>query len=142
MGSSKQSLIQPLTDAKVNDIWRAGFCEETVEHARLTEASDSALRIRFLTEHVKTCKNCRNANILKTIEHETAKSIGPDAEAHFAQGGDITVFDAFKSVFQQHLESIVKSGVVNPEFFAWIRSIATRKDQSYTDYLRQKDLSP
>ncbi|MHC4621183.1 MAG: hypothetical protein ACYTEQ_25835 [Planctomycetota bacterium] len=134
----RSKLIRPLTNAKVNDIWRSGFCNETVEHARLTTADDAQARINFLRAHVKTCKDCYNANIMKAVEHEVAKTIGPHAEQLFCSGGDIATLPGFQDAFKLRLDELMQSGIVGEDYVAWMARVATRATQDYAAQ-RQED---
>jgi len=131
----KKTLAQPLTNDKINDIWRAGFCAVLVEHARLTEVHESKARIDFLRKHVKTCVHCYNANILKAVEHEVARTLGPEAAQVFNNGGDISTQEGFSEVLHARLDELMESGAVDEDFVKWMASIALRATQ---DYIEQK----
>lgn len=136
---STSRLVRPLTNAKINDIWHSGFCDETIEHARLTTEADSQARIDFLRIHLKTCADCRNANIMKTVEHETAKLIGPEAEKAFLAGQDVTQLDGFQGAFHQTITSLIKSGVVDHSYFHWMHRVAGRAGKDYMEYRRGQE---
>lgn len=119
-----------LTKEKVNDLWRSGYCRVTVEHARKkTDDSPEGAhkRIEFMREHIKTCEDCRFANILKNAEAEVAAMIGPQALSAFFQGQDVTQRPGYSpALVGQAMEKLAHAGVLTPEFLAWMRRAAAR----------------
>lgn len=122
-----------LTKNKINDIWHAGFCKETVEHARTTHEHESHKRIEFLKKHIQTCHDCRNANLLKEIEKCVAEAIGPHAVVVFNAGADIAIFDEFKDALQSVLMAFARKGLVDATLFTWMAQKALRRSLDYFD---------
>lgn len=79
-----------LSNKKINDMWRSGYCMTVINHARATNDTieGSARRMMFLTQHVESCETCRYATMAKEIEHDVARRLGPRAERLFLHGED------------------------------------------------------
>lgn len=120
-----------LSHAKLNDIWRSGYCRATVEFAR-TQTDDSpegsAKRVAYLTKHILDCMDCACATILKSKEEEVAKKMGPRAHAAFFQGQDITHMPGYRSTLVlEAMQDLAAHGVLTDYFRAWMARAAKRK---------------
>lgn len=120
----------PLTDQKLTDIWRAGFCRKTVEFARTTTDSptDAKRRLEYLRTHVVACMDCFLANAMKMIELRTAEAMGPTAALHYVRGGNITRLPNFRETFARIFEDAKKNDPLwsTPQAQAWITRMAQR----------------
>lgn len=119
-----------LTRAKVDDIWRSGFCRQTVLHALTTDDSlqGSKARVEWLEEHIHECKDCYFANILKGEEAAVATEMGPQALGAFARGEDILRRPGYTpALVKKAMERIAARGQMTPEFVEWMHRAAKRK---------------
>lgn len=121
----------PLTKSKLTDMWKAGYCRDTVEHAATTDDSPrgSTERVEWLQEHVPGCAECEFANRLKMAEWRVAKKMGPRSEAEFIMGHDITKLPSYdSSLLEEELKLIMLQ--LEPErgadFLEWMSESAQR----------------
>lgn len=120
-----------LSHTKLNDIWRAGYCRDTVEFAR-TQTDDSPdgswKRVEYLKKHIEECRECACANILKSKEEEVAKAMGPRAHAAFFMGQDITKMPDYRpALMHAALQELAAYGIMTDDFCAWMARAAKRK---------------
>lgn len=116
----------PLSKTKMQDMWRAGYCEELI---RAAHAKNRRERVLFLREHVQHCVECRKANLLKNAEMEVATALGPHAVQLFMNGGDITElpeyrFDVAKPILDKYIA---------PEMLAWLQETLERPPLDLSD---------
>lgn len=120
----------PLTDQKLNDMWRAGYCRKTVEFARTTTdcPDDARKRLEYLRVHVIACLECYLANEMKQIEAQTAELMGPVATMNFIRGGNITRLPGFQHHFGRVFDAAKKKDPVWATQYAqeWMARSATR----------------
>ena len=120
-----------LSHAKLNDIWKSGYCRVTVEFARkqTDDSPDGSLkRVEFLRDHIQSCLDCACATILKSKEQEVAKKMGPRAHAAFLMGQDITRMPGYHATLVlEALEDLAAHGVMTDSFRAWMARAAKRK---------------
>lgn len=119
-----------LTPQKLTDIWKSGYCRQTVEHAR-TQTDDSPngslKRIEWLREHIKTCQDCFFATHLKAKEGTAAQQMGPRAHSAFLMGEDITKRPGYTpGLGQDALHALRQEGIATDAFYAWMRRAALR----------------
>lgn len=123
-------MAERITRAKVDDIWRSGYCRKTVEHARKTADTlqGSQERTEFLQEHVAECQDCHFAAILKAEEAAVATEMGPQAFGAFMRGEDILRRPGYTpKLVKQAMERIAARGQMTPEFVEWMHRAAKRK---------------
>ena len=133
-----------LSKYKINDIWRSGYCQKTVEHAKNTAPgpAGSYERVAYLSEHAPGCLDCRCADILKQIESEAAAAMGAGFHELFRHGGDVADFPAFRplfeKIFRQHCESgSIKDGPVDVgTYMRWLYKISQRGP--YPEHTKKK----
>lgn len=120
----------PLTDKKLTDMWRAGFCRATVEFARTTTDSptDARKRLRYLEGHIVECMDCFLANKMKIIEYQTAEAMGPTAALAYIRGGNITRLPNFHQHFDRIFNAAKKHDPIwsTPYAQEWITRSAAR----------------
>lgn len=121
---------EPLTDQKLNDMWRAGYCRKTVAFAQTTTdcPTDSRKRLEYLRTHSIACMDCFLANQLKLIEAQTAEAMGPTAALNFIKGGNITKLPHFREHFDRIFNHAKKTDPVwsTPYAQDWIMRMAQR----------------
>jgi hypothetical protein len=110
---------------KLNDIWRSGYCEETVEAGRFY-AREPAKRVEWLRAHLPNCPACEYANTMKGVEARVAEKIG--LLDKFNRGEDVHRSPGFKEGLQQEMEDLLKGDDINPEFIVWWGGVALRQD--------------
>jgi hypothetical protein len=120
-----------LSHAKLNDIWRAGYCRTTVLQARDTTPAEAQKRLDFLTAHIgearhPQCLECFFANKLKQLEAVVAQQIG--AYAAFCRGEDVMGRPGAHEALARVLRVARASGVIPAEMEQWMARIATRTD--------------
>lgn len=125
-----------LSNRKINDMWRAGYCMKVIDHARTTEntVEGSARRMMFLTKHVETCENCRYACMAKEIEHDVAAHLGPKAERQFLYGEDPRDHPMWKPAIEAAVRAVKEGRLAarhmhyDPEkVFAWMQRTAEQR---------------
>ena len=110
---------------KLNDVWRSGYCEETVEAGRRF-ATDAAKRVAFLQEHVGSCDVCQFANIMKNVEHRTAIAVG--VEDAFHAGEDVHRSPGFSQALKEQVSELLNNPDLDPRFIVWWGGVALRQD--------------
>lgn len=130
---------------KIDDIWRSGYCRETVEHAKTTtpDAAGARERTAYLSQHIGMrynadtdavelsdggCFECLCANVLKNIEGEVAAAMGPGFFTLFAKGGDVSTFSEFRPVFERIMGAHFTEGklLTIEGFMNWLTRAAGR----------------
>lgn len=117
-----------LSKNKINDIWHSGFCKVTVEFAKTTEPHESRKRVEFLIEHVKKCKGCYYANILKILESEVATMIGTEYKSMFDRGMDISKYSKFNKCFRIVMDRAMRNGLIDNDMKVWMFHKSLRRD--------------
>jgi hypothetical protein len=120
-----------LSDSRINQIWRAGYCIDLVLWSRRPEASEERNRLAYLADHQQSCRDCNFANILKGLELETAEAMGPKAKMDFHLGNDISTRDDFHGQFKRTMEAAISSGRITPLMLAWMSQVARRRDYEW-----------
>lgn len=118
-----------LSDKKINDVWKSGYCRATVDHAAQTDnsATGSRRRIAFLTAHVDKCSDCGFAALLKAMEAEVAERIGSRAVAGFFRGENTVAAPGYRSnMVRDAIEELRRAGHVTPEFKGWMKRVSAR----------------
>lgn len=110
---------------KLNDIWRSGYCEETVEMGRFY-ANDPAKRVAWLRTHIQTCPACEYANVMKGVEAKVAEKLG--VLAKFNRGEDIHRSPGFQDALREEMNEFLSGDDINPEFIVWWGGVALRQD--------------
>lgn len=130
----------PLTKEKINDIWHAGYCRQTVAVAQKTDDNPAGARQRlhYLQLHIinERCEDCDFANRLKALEAVVAQRMGAKAYALFLHGGDITKMNEddphakrlYEKTLVQVLDGAVTAGVIPERMRDWMTTVAERKD--------------
>ena len=121
-----------LTKAKLNDMWRAGYCRKAIEGVRHSNNTPEGAqqRLNYLKIHIQfeNCPECHYANLLKGIEQATATAMGPAATTVYNAGGDITTLDRFHEYFDTVFAAAIENGTVTHGMQAWIAEKAHRGD--------------
>jgi hypothetical protein len=88
---------------KLNDLWWAGYCHDVIEYTRdtLADPDGAQKRVNYMEEHIHVCTTCYLANILKNMEADVAKELGPDVVALFNDGLDVTKLEGFQEAFKK-----------------------------------------
>lgn len=120
-----------LTDARLNQIWRAGFCIDLVHWSKRPEASVEKERLAYLAEHQLVCRDCHFANILKGLEMEVAEAMGPEAKMSYLMGKDISQMEGFQEPFRRILGRATAEGRVTPLMLSWMTQVARRRDYEW-----------
>lgn len=145
-----------LDQAKLNDMWWAGFCSKAIEHARGTEPGmrGSPARVQFMKVHLRNdeCVDCHNANVMKHLESIVARVLGPQESALFEAGGDIgrhlhtvsvkrdrggKVSDVeagrnkYMDALKQVLDVALSEGMIDQEYMKWMEGIRPRYGKPY-----------
>lgn len=110
--------------AVLNEMWRAGYCEQAIRAAAKTAPEDVAARIAYLKEHVPSCKDCYNAAVLKELEHDVAEKMG--LLDLFSSGGDVSKQPGFHAVFDPMMADYMRRGRVDLSFFLWMGAVLQR----------------
>lgn len=118
-----------LTHQKLQDLWRSGYCADTVRHAATTEMGEvgSEERIKFLKQHIQKCECCRNANMMKALEENVARLCGGKALVMFYLGvGPEQVVD--RATFEAATEAVIRPVLdeATDEFLTWMSQVAMR----------------
>lgn len=125
----------PLSKDRINNIWWAGFCAETVRQSAgtdLVEGKES--RVEWMTEHCKTCVDCSNANRLKGFEDKAAKSLSFEAEEAFRKGQDFTTLPGAGEAISAVMRDAILGRKIDSEFFGWLASMAARNGKDFDEY--------
>ena len=119
----------------LDNLWQAGFCRRLIEQLRQTRPgqADSARRLALTEQHIREgCQDCFYANLLKGVEAETAKLLGPEAEAVWLRGGDVRAFPDFDEAFRAVMGAAIKTGHIRPGIMAWIaKTVKKRAGKAY-----------
>lgn len=115
------------TREKINDMWRAGFCQKTIEYAKATEVEESERRVEFLQSHMVDCKECYYATILKNIELDVATSMGPRFVDMFRRGQDISKCHEFRPHFERVMSRAMGT-MISKEMYEWMSMRSKRRD--------------
>jgi hypothetical protein len=104
-----------MPQAKLDEMWSAGFCAVTVGHAAGTEPGEAGRleRLRFMRTHIHACPTCRLAMAYKNLEMDVAKAMGK--LELFQGGGDITREPGFRHHFTRVLGEQLLSGEIDIE---------------------------
>jgi hypothetical protein len=102
--------VHMLSNRKINDMWRSGFCLKVIDHARTTSdtVEGAARRMMFLQQHLINCENCRLATMWKDIEASVSERMGPQALRSFYNGEDITELAGFKVALHAMVDKVMQ----------------------------------
>jgi hypothetical protein len=111
---------------RLDAMYAAGFCDETLEHAAGTalSAQGRTERLAWAAQHVLGCDDCRRANRLKEIEEKVAKALGRMAD--FENGKDLQGAPGFTDALNNALRGALASGVLTTTDLAWMARMAKR----------------
>jgi hypothetical protein len=119
-----------LSPEKINDMWKSGYCPTLIEHAKTTDLGPmgAVARTSFLEIHIKVCRDCFHATVMKTVQGNAAELMGAEAMACFQTGGDITKLSGFQEAMQNAVRGLLKSKYATDRFFDWWRVVVSRID--------------
>lgn len=125
---------------RLNEIWRSGYCRETVRFAATTEDTAEGKRKRetFMMRHLagiggQVCADCAYAQRLKLIEAGVAFKLGPESYQSFMQGGNVTTHPEFARVFAEMMEKAISAGGIDEKMAEWMNLRARRTNTSWED---------
>lgn len=112
----------------LNAMWSRGYCCETVEFMSKTEDDErgESARVVWLRDHLPYCKNCNYANILKGLEEETARRLGPQIVEQLNAGDDIRSSTGFEAAFEAAVANSPEPLVKTKMFWTWVNQILHR----------------
>jgi len=115
-----------LPPEKLDEIWWAGFCDETVRHASCTrQGRDGALlRLSWMQHHMPECAECERSNKLKNLEEQVALSLGRGED--FVQGRDTSKAPGYHAALNKVLRDAMARGILTPTDLGWMAQIAKR----------------
>ena len=126
-----------LTKEKINDIWRSGYCRQTVKQAQQTSNTPAGARERlhYLQLHITNehCEDCDFANRLKALESVVAQRMGSKAYALFLHGGDITKTTGrdeatYEKTLVQVIDAAITAGIIPERMRDWMATVSERQD--------------
>lgn len=120
-----------LSDLRLNQIWRAGFCIDLVHWSKRPEAAIEQRRLDYLEKHQQTCRDCFFANLLKEIELETAEAMGPKAKMWYLLGQDIAQMEGFQEPFRRIMVAAHSDGRITSTMLSWMSQVARRRDYEW-----------
>lgn len=125
---------------RLNQMWRAGYCKDTIAFAAQTNADTRQgrdMRRTFLKNHIRheECQTCLYANTLKGAEQRLAHTMGSHATEAFSRGEDITRLPGYQQYQRDLLPCIVdaaqEQGVSLVKLTHWITKTAEREDYGW-----------
>lgn len=117
----------PMPQAKLDDMWMAGFCAQTIRHAAGTDtgASGRVERLRFMRTHILACPECRLAMVSKNLEQDVAHAMGK--LEMFERGECITGEPGFHRALKMIVTDRVIRGHLPATFFDDMRRVVRER---------------
>lgn len=119
-----------LSPEKINDLWQSGYCSTLIEHAKTTDLGPmgAIARTSFLEVHIRVCRDCFHATVMKNVQANAAELMGAEASTLFQAGGDIATLEGFQEAMQNAVRGLLKSKYATDRFFEWWRKVVARND--------------
>jgi hypothetical protein len=120
---------QQLSQEQIDHIWQSGYCPVLVEHAKTTDGGPmgAVSRTAFLEVHVKMCRDCYHATVMKTVEENAAALMGNETFTAFHRGEKITDKPGFEEAMKTAVRGLLQSKHATNTFFEWWRRVVSRK---------------
>jgi hypothetical protein len=132
--------MSKLSKDRLNEIWRSGYCRQTVRFAATTEDTAEGKRQRegFMKVHMggvggQVCADCAYANRLKLIEAGVAYKLGPETYQRFVRGDNITTHPQFARVFAEMMDKAIEGGGVDEKMAEWMSTRSKRPNHSWEE---------
>jgi len=116
----------PMPPERLDAMYAAGFCDDTLEHAAGTDLTPEGrtARLAWAAQHVRGCDDCRRANNLKGIEEGVARALGRLDD--FENGKDLQGVPGFSDTLKNALSKALRSGQLSATDLAWMARMAKR----------------
>jgi len=115
----------------LDQMWYAGYCDETVRYCSETalSAGGSRKRLAWMQRHTPLCHDCLYANFMKNQEAAIAEELGFLEE--FMSGGDVTQRPGFQERLTDRLDAKIDSKMLRGTFGAWMERVKERRGKPW-----------
>lgn len=117
----------PLTQHRLNEMWWSGYCPDSINEMSNTDFETGRdKRTKYMSAHIETCQECKNASYMRWIEANVAQEYGQDAVDLFMRGGDVTALPGAQEKIDELLTSQITAGNITTDFVQWMEGVSDR----------------